>query len=46
MAMWPVVVIVLCENLDQVVEVVAAKNDEVVQNFVLDRLRESLHFGI
>ena len=42
MAMWPVVVIVLCENLDQVVEMVAAKNNEVVQNLVLDRLDDSL----
>ena len=46
MAMWPVVVIVLCENLDQVVEVVAAKNDEVLQAFMLDRLDDSLRSGI
>ena len=36
MAMWPVVVIVLCENLDQVVDMVAAKNNEVLGEAVTD----------
>ena len=39
-------VIVGRERLDQVVEVVAAKNDEVLQAFMLDRLDDSLRSGI
>ena len=35
-------VIVGRERLDQIVEMVAAKNNEVVQNLMLDRLDDSL----
>ena len=46
MAMRAIGVEVGRERLDQVVEVVAAKNDEVLQAFMLDRLDDSLRSGI
>ena len=39
-------VVVSRERFDQVVEVVTAKNDEMVQDLVLDRLDDSLDSGV
>ena len=46
MAVRAIGVVVGRERLDQVVEMVAAKNDEVVQNLVLDRLDHAFYAGV